>query len=490
MNLNIFDFINEPLPIWKDKISIGEWFSGYGSQIQALKNIGMQISKSYIIEIDIDATIAYAAIHCDLNEKIKTFDFPSIEDIKKELKTKTLWLNEKQINVDRQKEFKLKQIYLSIYLSNNFNDVFKVNPERLPYVDLITWSSPCQDFSQAGKQKGFDGLKGGLTFRTIEVFKELKKLGKAPKFMLFENVPAIISAKFKDGFDAMRVEIERLGYENITMQLNAKGFCVPHNRDRVFILSIEEKYIRNKNYNIPYAKPLLLRLKDLLEERVAEDYYLTDKQINYILGNAVNKELKDVYDRSKALFNEDVAYTMTTKQDRRLGDANFIIDEIDEEISVKDYLAIKEATKKCYKEANDGDSVSLDQPNSETRRGRVGEQIANTLTTSCNQGVVVAEPICLNSKVNGKQPSVQDRIYSVDGISTALTTSFPVNYQLDNLRIRKLTELECNRLMGMSDESHYKRVEAGISSTQLYKQSGNSIVVPVLEAIFKELLGR
>lgn len=105
---------------------------------------------------------------------------------------------------------------------------------------------------------------------------------------------------------------------------------------------------------------------------------------------------------------------------------------------------IREATKKGYAEAYIGDSVNLEHPNSETRRGRVGKQVAQTLTTSCNQGVVVEE-----------------------------------------LALRKLTPKECWRLTGFDDEDFNKIT--GISNTQLYKQAGNSIVVDVLANLFREV---
>ena len=121
-------------------------------------------------------------------------------------------------------------------------------------------------------------------------------------------------------------------------------------------------------------------------------------------------------------------------------------DSLDNTTNLQDKcLNIKEATKKGYKEAYDGDSVNLEQPNSKTRRGRVGNQVAQTLTTSCNQGVV------------------------------------------NNYRIRKLTPKECWRLMGFDDEDFEKASQVN-SNAQLYKQAGNSIVVQVLEAIFRELL--
>ena len=107
-------------------------------------------------------------------------------------------------------------------------------------------------------------------------------------------------------------------------------------------------------------------------------------------------------------------------------------------------LLIKEATKKGYAEAYDGDSVNLEQPNSQTRRGRVGTQIANTLMTSCAQGVV------------------------------------------EGYRIRKLTPKECWNLMDF-DADAFDKVRPYISDSALYKQAGNSIVVACMEHIFNNL---
>ena len=106
----------------------------------------------------------------------------------------------------------------------------------------------------------------------------------------------------------------------------------------------------------------------------------------------------------------------------------------------------------------------------------------------------IAEPICLNSKVNGKQPSVQDRIYSPEGTSTAITTCFhvniqePINAMPKDFRIRKLTPRECFRLMDVDDKDIDTIQAAGISDSQQYKLAGNSIVVNVLTEIFRKLL--
>lgn len=118
--------------------------------------------------------------------------------------------------------------------------------------------------------------------------------------------------------------------------------------------------------------------------------------------------------------------------------------------------------------------------------------ITNTLT-SVQKDNLLCEPICLNSKVNGKQPSLQDRIYSPEGTSTAITTCFHVNIQepinaMPNFRIRKLTPRECFRIMDVDEADIDKIQAAGISDSQQYKLAGNSIVVNVLTEIFRKLL--
>lgn len=192
------------------------------------------------------------------------------------------------------------------------------------------------------------------------------------------------------------------------------------------------------------------------------------------------------------------------------------------------YILVREATKKGYTEAMEGDSINVSYPNSTTKRGRVGKEVSQTILTSSSMATVIEtpKPICLNNRF--KQPSVQDRIYDSEGIATAVTASQfrpkvaerkmfnPYNEKEIKdiaptqtrscgsttssaavlisedgnhfMKIRKLTPLECWRLMGFEDEDYNKAKSVGISDTQLYRQAGNSIVVNVLIAIFSKLL--
>ncbi len=145
-------------------------------------------------------------------------------------------------------------------------------------------------------------------------------------------------------------------------------------------------------------------------------------------------------------------------------------------------IVVKEATKQGYAIAKEGDSINLSNPNSETHRGMVGDQIANTLDTACNQGVVVQE---IDWIQGGTQEHQHPR---TDGISPTLTSAMgmgggqtPILKQYH--RIRRLTPLECMRLQGYPD-SFIKPC----SDSQTYKQAGNSITVNVMKAIIKNII--
>ena len=167
------------------------------------------------------------------------------------------------------------------------------------------------------------------------------------------------------------------------------------------------------------------------DSMVAEPQVLTPKRTEF--GKAIRKQ----YEAHEVDMSR---HDMTTMEPRTDGITNTLTS-----VQKDNYLAIPEATTKGYAEAYEGDSVNLAVPNSQTRRGRVGDQMANTLDTGCQQGVVTP-----------------------------------------NYRIRKLTPRECFRLMGVEDADIDKLLSAGISNSQLYKCAGNSIVVDTLYHIFRK----
>src|SRR5699024_6475509 len=134
-------------------------------------------------------------------------------------------------------------------------------------------------------------------------------------------------------------------------------------------------------------------------------------------------------------------------------------------------IDIREATKKGFAEAHESDSVNYQFPDSETRRGRVGKQVANTLEASgVNQGVVIKnEEIDVVGNIYKSQGQA-GKVYTTNGVSPTVQRQ-RTNSQgwiVEDLRIRKLTPLECWRLQGFTDEQFYKAKNDGVSDSQLY----------------------
>lgn len=159
---------------------------------------------------------------------------------------------------------------------------------------------------------------------------------------------------------------------------------------------------------------------------------------------------------------------------------------------------IREATKKGYTEAELGDSINLAMPESKTRRGRVGKAIANTLDTSCNQGVCVPviTPDRVKKRQNGRRfkengdaafTLTAQNIHGVElaPVPEGVPTIWSEKYQCD-VAVRRLTPRECFRLQGWDNE-YFERAALINSDSQLYKQAGNGVTVPVIREIAERM---
>ena len=408
-------------------------FSGIGAFESALTNLGVNYEVVNYCEIDKYASKSYSAIH----------GIPE---------TKNLW------------------------------DITKVNVFNLPKpgeIDLVTYGFPCQDISLAGKQKGLfneDGslTRSGLFFEALKVIEYCK-----PKVAIAENVKNLTGKKFATQFETVLKSLEEAGYNNYWKVLNAKDYGIPQNRERVFIVSIR-KDVDTEMFEFPKPYSLEKRLKDFLEPHVDEKYYLSDGQMEKIINWKAHQK---PFERVNG--NNSIVQTLTARGAGEWHSGMIIYSPQCQETSNLQ-LQIKEATKKGYAEAYDGDGVYINRPHQ--KRGCVQNGMIQTIKTSGNDLGVVVPQIRV---IGNYSPSNHNasRIVDVNGIAPTVKenhgTVTAVNVT-ESLRIRKLTPKECWRLMGFDDEDFYK-AESVNSNTQLYKQAGNSIVVNVLEAIFENL---
>lgn len=466
--MNLFELMYDQFKIDRNKkIRLIELFAGYGSQSMALELLGIPFDHHFVCEFDKYAIDTYNAFH-------KTnFETSDVTKIKAE-----------DLNiVDRNK-----------------------------YTYLLFYSFPCTDLSLAGKRQGMEkgsGTRSGLLWEVERLLIELN--GNLPQVLIMENVPQVISA---NGWKEWCYFLESLGYKNYCEILNAKDYYIPQNRQRAFMVSILGDY----SYNFPRKMKLKYRLKDFLEPKVDEKYYLSEKQIIQI------SNWKAQQDPLKNIDKEKVICPTLTARGAGLDHSGMIL--------------INEATIKGYAEAHEGDGIYINRPHQ--KRGVVQKGMIQTIKTQPDDiGVVVKEEYIgtyeysksekfmnnkdrfqLNNNISstllasghnadgfvednleprviggigekksngGTQWYQQDRVYSGDGIDMCHPANLPggsYNYQF-GLRIRKLTPRECFRLMGVTDD-YIDRVR--VSNAQQYKQAGNSIVVTVLMAIFGKLL--
>lgn len=339
------------------------------------------------------------------------------------------------------------------------------------------------------------GTRSGLLWEVERILNECKEKDSLPQVLLMENVPDVIGSKNYDDFMKWYAALENMGYQSYYKVLNAKNYGIPQNRERCFMISILGDY----NYTFPKPIPLKLKLKDMLEESADEKYYISNSKIESMLMTNFNSSKFEnvVQDRdgiSSTLCARDykdpkciiVGTTNISKYEssNRIYSPKGISPTINtmQGGNLQPKVAVKENTKKGYDIAIEGDSINLEQPNSKTRRGRIGKQVAQTLTTSCNQGVI---------------DFYNKRVKDDDFIGTLTTNCGNVghcgcfgtkeNNDENGIRIRKLTPKECWRLMGFTDED-FEKAQKVNSNTQLYKQAGNSIVKQVLMAIFKQMI--
>lgn len=302
-----------------EKITMIELFSGIGAQERALRQLNIPYEVIHTCDCDSKATLSYAAMRYDIEEEMKSFDFPSQEEMVSELQAKNLgydFQKGKHTITSRTPIDGLKQYYIADKLSKNLGDISKV--EKLPYADIVTYSYPCTDMSVAGKGEGMvnkcecghswpinfdDGdralvcnkcgrtvtssTRSGLLGQVQRLLAVAKNNNTLPKYLVLENVKPLVGKKFKPQFDSWCNWLDSIGYNTYYEVLNGKHYGVPQNRERVFAISIRKDV--DSGFKFSETIPLQHRLKDILEKHVDEKYYINNEKTEALLAQLKDK---------------------------------------------------------------------------------------------------------------------------------------------------------------------------------------------------------
>ena len=338
------------------KLKLLELFSGIQAQERAIRQLPIEYESVGVCDCDKDVLLSAAAMRFNLEDEIKNFNFPSQDKMIEYLQNKNIGYSfekNKHTITSRTPITKLKQYYISDKLLKNLGDISKI--DSLPYADLVTYSSPCQSFSVAGKLAGakkicktcgyeweidfsnpnynykcpycgsvnLDSTTSGLLQEVQRLLSVAYKNNTLPKYLLLENVKNLVGKKFKPQFDAWIRWLDSIGYNTYCQVLNSKHYGIPQNRERIFAVSIR-KDIDDGKFKFPEQIPLTTRLKDILEKNVDEKYYLSGDKVEGILANFIARQneasginLKDQATTFDGLT--DVAHTLMARDYKGFG---------------------------------------------------------------------------------------------------------------------------------------------------------------------------
>ncbi len=435
------------------RVKFIDWFAGIGGFRRGMELAGHECVG--FCEFDKFATASYISMHLLTDEQ------------------------RKRLNELPQKK-RQKEILKDEYRNGEWyaNDVRRVCADDIPKADCWCFGFPCQDISVAGKQLGFQGNRSSLFFRVMYLIGQLKEEDK-PTYLFIENVKNLLSVNGGWDFARLLIEMEQGGYDAEWQVLNSKEFGVPQNRERCFIIG----HLRGRGS----AKVFPVERADG-ENRVQ------------IIGH------KDGYRRNTQVFDQNgITETLDTAQGGGRGhhvalpcfidlayQGKPVTTDVSRTILARYYkgcsnihensgIAIpvltpdraeKRQNGRRFKEngepmftltGQDRHGVGI-EPLGVLRnvRSDYGKEIANTLDTSCNQGIFV-------------QVSDDLIVYAV----------WYEKYQC-YIAIRRLTPKECFRLQGWSDD-YFEKAQFVNSDSQLYKQAGNGVTVNVIQAIAEQL---
>lgn len=422
-------------------------------------------------------------------------------------------LNWKLVNFCEFDKYAIKS-YCAIHgedESKNLGDITTVDETKLDDFDLMTWGFPCTDISVAGNQKGFIDENGEKT-RSGMYYEGIRILNyKKPKISIIENVKNLTGKRFKKEFETILKDLDDAGYNSYYKMLNAKDYGVPQNRERVFIISIR-KNVDNGKFKFPEPFDNGIRLKDILDDKVDEKFYISNDKVKRFLEDLKIDKAKEVSHLSEIIkmgqinssqdgvivSSNGIAPTHTSGH----GNTPKVIEIARTGNHQKDGIYSENGISltllsSSYKQPIQVgvEKVGNINPSGKGMNGNVFNEngLAPTVTTNKGEGNKILQVAQIYPNSGNPQAG---RIYDANGISPSMDTCSGGNRMpkvlgatgvTNGLAIRKLTPKECFRLMGFSDDEFERAQNAGISNSQLYKQAGNSIVVDVLYYIYIEL---
>nr|WP_245640060.1 DNA (cytosine-5-)-methyltransferase [Paenibacillus dakarensis] len=378
-------------------------------------------------------------------------------------------------------------------------DITQIDAQEVPDHDVLVGGFPCQAFSVAGQRKGFEDARGTLFFEIARIAS-----AKQPRLMLLENVKGLLSHDGGKTFETMCAILNDIGYAIDFRVLNSKHFGVPQNRERIFIVAeldaehvdwnvtgndvvakakrrVQALDVRTFNFDWPENNEVTTRLRDVLETQVDEKYYLSEEKTSKLIAQLNEKS-------TPSSKSDDIEWVGSIHPEKD-----------DYYMEVYGVMGVGGISRTLLTMQGGGREpkivepvvmrVGNTNPSGNGMNGNVFDSngLSPTLTTNKGEGVKVTEEVrAVLTPDREEKRQMGRRFKENDEAAFTLNTQDKHGVAIGSYpryRIRKLTPRECWRLQGFTDAQHDTVMDAGISDSQRYKQSGNAVTVNVIHAI-------
>ena len=428
------------------------------------------------------------------------------------------WECKFQVEWDKHCQSVLKRHWADV---PKFEDVRDVNGADIPPVDLISFGSPCQDLSVAGKRSGLEGDRSGLYFEGIRIIKEMREAtnGEFPKWAIWENVPGALTSNKGDDFAEVLNQMANIGALGIEWHiLDAQWFGVAQRRRRIFVIACWDASAidRSSGKILPVPEDSRGDIKKgrkkrkqsarTLESSTTETVWYGQSGHAKWTEGGVTLAASD-YKRPERNFVLEPFVKSRRAQNSEdfetwIGDAvSPTLNAFDNTGEARSTVLVVDGTRVNDVRVYDDDMVPTLKHRMGTGGGqvpvlaydgynnKVSEDIYRTIRTGIDSADHIAIPI--QGTIIGRSDTAgpQGKGYGDGGDpSYTLDTTSQHGVMTPELILRRLTPVECERLMGFPDDhTAFDNNGKKIADTNRYKMCGNAIASPVAEWIGIEL---
>ena len=370
-----------------------------------------------------------------------------------------------------------------------------------PVIDVVAWGSPCQDLSVAGKRAGLEGGRSGLFHEGIRIIKELQEEsnGQYPRISIWENVVGALGSNGGADFGVILNEMAEAGALVIEWSvLDAQYFGVPQRRRRCFVIAIFDPMLANRCPNplLPVAESLpghLAKSKPKRQSATGPTATSVGAESETVGGLTVCDLVKGQTSHQALeqnflqVVDTQLAYHFDSLSSNSMKSSNpdSGVNEVDTARTLD--------TWRPDPSLNQG-GLAIVEPMLEfdTQFGsnaNVTEEISPTLKSS-QQSPSVAYSIREDAKANNFSATELDHANSLSALRPSPQSHHAQMFIAEpTMAVRRLTPLECERLMGWPDDhTRYKADGTEQADTHRYKQCGNGVASPAAQWIAKHIL--